>query len=41
MVFDGMVEGEDDRELIEEIEDGFERSYILENGEKLTITSES
>ena len=23
MVFDGMVDGEDDRELIEEIEDGF------------------
>ena len=41
MVFDGMVDGEDDRELIEEIEDGFEQSYILENGEKLTITSES
>ena len=28
MVFDGMVDGEDDRELIEEIEDGFVEDYI-------------
>ncbi|MEL7648887.1 MAG: hypothetical protein AAGU76_12385 [Sedimentibacter sp.] len=28
MIFDGMVNGDDDSELIEEIEDGFIEDYI-------------